>query len=104
VAEINTTGTSPNDAYEAGRRAGLATAALALSIAAFINLLSLEKSVLAIVLGFLALKGARHRRAEHRFARAAIVIGAVHVVTLVTVLIVFHDRLAELIRLLRQIG
>ena len=43
--------------YEDGRRAGLAVAAFALAITAFVNLLGLEKSLLAGVLAILALQG-----------------------------------------------
>ncbi len=104
MAETNSSTMPADAAYEAGRRAGLATGALALSIAAFINLLGLEKSLLAIVLAAMALRGGEVGTKLRGFARAAIVIAAVHVVTVVTVVAVFHERLAELIRLLRQLG
>ncbi len=104
MADTNSSPLPADAAYEAGRRAGLALAALALSITAFINLLGLEKSVLAIVLAVTALAGAGPGRRLAGFGRAAIIIAAIHVVTLVTVLAVFHERLAELIRLLRQLG
>ena len=55
--------------YDRGRREGLATAAIALSATAYLNLLGAEKSILAIALALLASRGADsnvpcwHRRA-----------------------------------------
>jgi hypothetical protein len=93
-------------AYDEGRRVGLATAALTLSIVAFINLLGLEKSALAIVLASLALVGASPATAAAIRARVrtAIAIGGVQIVMLLTLLVVFRDRLAQLIHLLQQLG
>lgn len=91
-------------AYEEGRRTGLATAALALSIVAYINLLGVEKSLLAIVLAVLALRGTERARTALRRGRAALVIGVVHVVIFVAALAVFHRQLGQLMHLLQQLG
>jgi hypothetical protein len=92
------------DAYRDGRRFGLATGALALSIVAFINLLGMEKSVLAIVLAILAMQGAEPAAAAYRRARTAIVIAAVHVVTIVAFLVLFHDKMIELVHALHKLS
>lgn len=91
-------------AYQEGRRIGLATAALALSLVAYINLLGIEKSVLAGVLAFLALRGAGTGSQPLRRGRVALVIAALHVVFLVAVLSIFHDKLLQLVPLLQKLG
>src|SRR5262245_61556922 len=45
------------EAFDGGRRAGLAVAAMALGVVTFLSLLGLEKAGLAIILGVLALRG-----------------------------------------------
>jgi hypothetical protein len=91
-------------AYQEGRRLGLATGALALSVVAFVNMLGIEKSVLAGVLALLSLQGARPVASVLRRGRAALAIAAVHAVTIVTVLILFHDKLLQLIHLLQKLS
>jgi hypothetical protein len=86
-----------------GRREGLATAALAAGCVAFVNLLGAEKALLAVTLAGLALGGLPSGPARVR-ALVAIGLGAVHLATLVAVLILFHDKLAHLLRLLKDLG
>lgn len=86
-----------------GRREGLATAAVALSIVSFVNLLGAEKALLAIVLAVLALQGARSGPRRLR-GWLAIVIAGIYLATVVTVLVVFHDKLGQLIELLKDLG
>lgn len=91
-------------AYEAGRRTGLAIAALATSVVAFISLLGLEKAILACVLAALAIRGLPARSQGRRWGIAAIAVSIVYLITFAVVAAVFHDRFAELIRLLQQLG
>jgi hypothetical protein len=93
-----------NGAYERGRRVGLATGALALSIVAFINLLGLEKSILGAMLALLALRGGASLAEITGRARFALVIAVVHIITVVAVLVVFHDKLLQLLRLLAKLA
>ena len=86
-----------------GRREGLAIAALAAGCVAFINLLGAEKALLAMTLGGLALGGLAGGVAQRR-AWAALGLGTIYLVTLVLVLIVYHDKLAHLIALLKDLG
>ena len=88
---------------ERGRREGYALAALALSLVSFVNLLGAEKSILAIVLATFALSGAATGSASMK-ARVAIAIAALHIVTIAAVLIIFRDKFAQLLDLLRQLG
>lgn len=91
-------------AHKDGYRLGLATAALALSAVAFINMLGIEKSVLAAVLAALAMQGARPLDQLLRRGKAALLISAVYAATTVTVLAVYHHQLSELIHLLQKLG
>jgi hypothetical protein len=70
---------------------------------AFINLLSLEKSLLAIALAWIALSRAAQGRTR-RNARWAIGIASVHVAIVVAALVLYHDQLARLVQLLVRLG
>jgi hypothetical protein len=98
-----TAGPTVARAWAAGRREGLAIAALALGLVAFLNLLGAEKSLLALVLAGLALSGGGAGRARRR-AWLAIGLAALHLVTIAVVLVVFRDKLGELLGLLRTLG
>lgn len=92
-------------AYQEGRRIGLATAALALSVVAFLNLLGLEKSLLAAVLAVVALRGAGSATPRIiRLSRAALGVAALHVVTIVVVIVFYHDQLLRLLQLLHKLS
>jgi len=99
----NSLQTGPDDSYRAGRRDGLALGALALALVAFVNVLSLEKALLAAVLAVLALKAAPAGPASRK-AQWALGIAAVYIVTWIALLVIFHDRLAHLFQLLEQLG
>lgn len=86
-----------------GRREGLATAALAAACLAFVNLLGAEKALLALTLAGLAVRGLPPGAARGR-ALAAVGLSAVYLATVVTVLILFRHELADLIRLLKDLG
>ena len=96
----NSVQTNASDSYRAGRRDGLALGALALALVAFVNVLSLEKSLLAAGLALLALKTAP----SSRRARWALVIAGLHILTWMVVLVVFHDKFGRLLQLLQQLG
>jgi len=96
--------TPAQTAYLEGRRAGLATAALALSVVAFLNLLGIEKSLLAVCLAILALRGMGPSEGAARYGRAALIIAIIHVVTFFAVIAAFHDKLIDLIHQLQKLG
>ncbi len=100
----NTIQTDPTKAFQEGRQLGLATAALALSIAGFVNLLGAEKPILAGVLALMALQGGASSRAIFSRGRAALVLAAIYLLTIVAVCIVFHDKLLQLLQLLQKLG
>lgn len=91
-------------AFDAGRRAGLATAAMAVSLVAFISLLGAEKAILAIVLGYHALRGAPPGTAGRRLAGTAITVASIFLVSMIVVLIVFRNELLGLVNHLRQLS
>ena len=98
MSQVPKTADSP--AYHAGRRDGLALGALALALVAFINVLSVEKSILAVVLAILALKAAPGSSRVNW----ALGVAGLHIVTWVAVLVLFHDKLGQLLKLLQQLG
>ena len=80
---------------------GYAVSALVLSLVSFVNLLGAEKSILAIVLAAFALRGATSRGGLQQ-ARIAIAVASLHILTLVLVLVLLRDKLAQLLQLPRQ--
>ncbi len=90
-------------AYRDGWRSGLALGALAIAVVAFINLLSMEKSILAAVLAIVAIKGAGPGPTTRR-GWLALGVAALHIVFAATVLILLHDKLARLLHLLQTLG
>jgi hypothetical protein len=91
-------------AFDTGRRAGFATAAVALSVVAFVNMFGAEKAILAIVLAMIALRGSATGLPYRRLARTAIGIASAFIVTVVVVLTVWWDKLAELVTLLAKLS
>ena len=55
MTDISSQSSAVDAAYQSGRRVGLATAAVALGFVSFLNLLGMEKSILALVLAILAM-------------------------------------------------
>ena len=92
------------EAFDAGRRAGLAMAALALSLVAFFSLLGAEKALLAIALGLLARRGSQPGSAGRRFATVAIGVATVFLVSIVFILIMFWNDLVGLVLYFRQLS
>src|SRR5438874_7368674 len=76
-------------AFDAGRRAGLATAAMALSLVCFLSLLGAEKALLAIGLGVLARRGSQPGSTGRRLATVAISVATVFLVSMAFILIMF---------------
>jgi hypothetical protein len=91
-------------AYAAGRRDGLGVAALTLGIVTYLSLLGVEKAVLVIVLGALAIRGGRPGSVAQKFGTAAIVLGVLFIVTFIVVMICYRDKVAELFALLQKLS
>ena len=91
-------------AFEDGRRAGLATAALAVSLIAFVSLLGAEKALLAIALGVIARRGAGPGAAGRKLATAAVVVASLFLITIALTLIFFWNELVGLVNHLMQLS
>jgi len=78
-----------------GQKYAYATVALVLGIACFVNLLGMEKAILAIIFGRLALKSdPPPALKQHReWGQAGLVLGVLQVVLIVTLIIIFRNEL-----------
>ena len=85
-----------------GQRYAFATLAMVVALLSFINLAGMEKAILAIVLGYKALTLAPAPSLERRrgWAKAGAVLGATHIVLVITVILLNLDRLATVIEVL----
>jgi hypothetical protein len=78
-----------------GQKYAYATIALILGVASFVNVLGMEKAILAIVFGRLALKSEPGPllKSRREWGRAGLVLGVLQVVLLSVLLIVFRNEL-----------
>ena len=88
-----------------GQKYAYATVALVLGIACFVNLVGMEKAILAIIFGRMALKSEpgpvlKERRA---WGRAGLVLGLLQIVFITTLLIIFRNELREALDLLLRL-
>src|SRR5215510_13734981 len=88
-----------------GQKYAYATAALVMGIACFVNLLGMEKAILAIIFGRLALKAEpAPRLKEHReWGQAGLILGVLQVVLIATLLIIFRHELQSALSLLLRL-
>jgi hypothetical protein len=91
-------------AYREGQRDGLAVAALAISLLAFINLFGLEKSLFAVFFSMLSMQGATKLERAYGWSRTAIVIAIIQVVVVATLLVVYHSTFIQLLQILEKLG
>ena len=88
-----------------GQKYAFATVALILGIFCFINLLGLEKPILAIVFGWLALRTKpAPKLTEHRiWAQVGVVLATIVLIALPLLIIINFDRLREFIEILSRL-
>lgn len=88
-----------------GQKYAFATASLILGICSFVNLLGLEKPILAIVFAWLALraKPAPALKLHRMWAKAGLVLGILVLVIVPIIIIVNFDELREIIQLLSKL-
>ena len=100
------TAAADKDSVILGQRYAFATVSLVLGVSCFINLLGLEKALLAIAFGWLALRRVPEPALkEHRvFAKVGIALGIIPLVLLPTIIILNFDRLREFIELLSKMN
>ena len=88
-----------------GQKYAFATASLILGIFSFVNLLGLEKPILAIVFGWLALRTSpAPPLREHRvWAKTGVVLGTIVLIVIPTLIILNLHRLREFIEILSKL-
>jgi hypothetical protein len=88
-----------------GQKYAFATASLILGIFSFVNLLGLEKPILAIIFGFLALRTKPEPQLiEHRvWAKTGVVLGTIVLIVLPTLIILNLHRLREIYEILSKL-
>jgi hypothetical protein len=89
-----------------GQKYAYATAALLVGIASFISLLGAEKAILAVVFGVLALKARPEPvlRSRRRWAQTGLALGIVFLVFLPVFLVIYRDRLYEMLTTLQRMS
>jgi|WetSurMetagenome_2_1015567.scaffolds.fasta_scaffold1169418_1 hypothetical protein len=92
------------EGYQAGKRTGFGIAALALGLVSYLSLLGLEKAVLTIVLGVLAMKGEIPTPIAKRLGIASIALGVIFILSAAVLLYLFQDKFAELIGNLKKLS
>ena len=88
-----------------GQKYAFATASLILGIVSFVNLLGLEKPILAIIFGWLALRAKpAPQLTEHRvWAKTGVVLGTIILIVVPTLIILNWHRLQEIIEILSKL-
>lgn len=88
-----------------GQKYAFATASLILGIFSFINLLGLEKPILAIIFGWLALRTQpAPQLTQHRvWAKTGVVLGTIVLIVVPTLIILNFHRLQEFIEILSKL-
>ena len=89
-----------------GQRYAFATMAMVVALLSFINLAGMEKAILAIVLGYRALTVVPAPPLEVRrgWAKTGAMLGAAHIVLVVTVVLLNLDRLSKVVEVLRAMS
>ena len=89
-----------------GQKYAFATASLILGIFCFVNLLGLEKPILAIVFGWLALRAKPEPKlTEHRaWAQVGVTLGVITLIVVPMIIILNFERLREIIEVLSKIN
>ena len=88
-----------------GQKYAFATASLILGIFSFVNLLGLEKPILAIIFGWLALRSQpAPQLTQHRvWAKTGVVLGTIVLIVVPTLIILNFHRLQEIIEILSKL-
>lgn len=103
---MNVTDKTPEAQAVLGQKYAFATASLVMGIACYINLLGMEKALVAILFGWLALRSTpAPRLVSHRnWSITGIVLGSILLVLVPTLLLLNLDRIAEIIDALSRLS
>ena len=93
------------ESWVLGQKYAFATASLILGICCFVNLLGLEKPILAIIFGWLALRAnpAPALKLHRMWAKAGVVLGVLVLVVVPILIIVNFNELREIVQLLSKL-
>lgn len=99
---MNGTGHNENAAVVLGQKYAFVTVALVLAMSSFVSLLGMEKSILAIIFAWMALRRepAPPLSDRRRWGRVAIVLGVVHVVVMSSLVLFNLDRIRTVLEML----
>ena len=94
------------DSVVLGQKYAYATVALVLGISCFFSLLGLEKAILAVIFGWLALRAKpAPKLKDHRlWAQVGLALGALALVIVPVLIILNFDRLREMIEVLEKMN
>jgi hypothetical protein len=94
------------DSVILGQKYAYATVSLILGISCFISLLGLEKAILAVIFGWLALRAnPAPKLKNHRlWAKAGLALGTLALVIVPVLIILNFDRLREIIEVLEKMN
>lgn len=89
-----------------GQKYAYATISLILGLACFINVAGLEKAVLAVIFGWLALRStpAPVLKARRVWAQAGLVLGVIVLITIPTIILLNLDRLRVIVEALMKLS
>ncbi|HET9788704.1 MAG TPA: hypothetical protein VFP47_16310 [Pyrinomonadaceae bacterium] len=89
-----------------GQKYAYATISLILGLACFINLAGLEKALLAVIYGWLALKAtpAPALKARRVWAKTGIVLGSLMLIVVPTIILLNLDRLRVIVEALMKLS
>ncbi len=89
-----------------GQKYAFATVSLVLGIFCFVNLLGLEKPILAIIFGWLALRNVPGPKlTQHRiWAKVGVVLGSIVLILIPVLIIINFDRLREFVEVLSRLN
>lgn len=95
-----------NESLILGQKYAFATVSLVLGIFCFVNLFGLEKPILAIIFGWLALRVRPEPKLKaHRlWAQAGITLGIITLIILSVIIYLNFDRLREILELLSKLN
>jgi hypothetical protein len=103
---MNTNTIDTKDSAILGQKYAYATASLVLGICCFISLLGLEKAILAVIFGWLALRAnpAPELKDHRLWAKVGLALGALALIIVPLLIALNFDRLREMIEVLEKMN
>ncbi len=98
--------TKNKESFIVGQKYAFATASLIMGISCFVNILGLEKAILAIIFAWLALRVKPEPiLKEHRvWAKAGLILGIIPLILLPVIIFLNYDRLSEILECLLKLN